>query len=112
MLGNLALNPWAIIAVLLAVGASGAGGYWKGHRDAATACDAETYRTLAEQRGAALLASQTRLATANEAAANDARRALENAERVAALQEAIDAIPDNVAACLPPDSARRLRQIR
>jgi hypothetical protein len=105
-------NPWMILAAVLAIGSAGAGGYWRGHSDATTACSAETYRTLAEARGKALIAAQARLATVNEAAANDARRALENARRLAELQEAIDAIPDNADACLPAESSGRLRSIR
>ena len=106
------VNPWMLLAGVLALGVVGAGGYFKGHSDATTACDAETYRTLAEARGAALLASQARLATVNEAAAGDARRALENAKRLTELQEAIDAIPDNADDCLPQPSSQRLRNIR
>jgi len=105
-------TPWIILAVALALGAAGTGGYIKGHSDATTSCDAETYRSLAEARGAALLASQARLATVNEAAAGDARRALENARRLTELQEAIDAIPENADDCLPQPSAGRLRNIR
>jgi mannose/fructose/N-acetylgalactosamine-specific phosphotransferase system component IID len=107
-----AFNPYLILAGFLTIGAAGTGGYWKGYSNASTACDSARYQ--AEVAGLTDLVGTMaqRLVTINEAATADAARATADAQRLAELQELIDAIPENADVCLDADGARRLRNIR
>jgi glutamate-1-semialdehyde aminotransferase len=101
------VNPWALAglsALLIAFAA--------GYQTATTRCDAAHYRAQAESLSAHVAQMQARLETVNRAAEAHATRARAHAERLAELQELIDAIPDDDRMCLGVDAASRLRLIR
>jgi outer membrane murein-binding lipoprotein Lpp len=101
------ISPMALFAL-----AALATAFAAGHHVASTSSDASR---LAGEKAALenLVGTMAqRLVTINEAATADAARATADAQRLAKLQELIDAIPDDGNVCLPASSAERLRNIR
>jgi hypothetical protein len=69
-------------------------------------------KRVKEDAQAQVVAVQKRLLAANMAAAQEEKRAKEDADKITQLETLANATPKNDGGCLSPDAARRVRAIR